>query len=243
MQELKKMVDEQLINKTNPNEQIRILQEINKMILTNFVIQVGDLTIEPLLVEAYYYCEKKFEDKSVHAVFSDSDAPTYKLARERQKNKFGELYIHYGCNDGIDIVLSNGDYYLSFLIKNALVNKKFKKQCAISKAICDKCDKCNECDKGFRCKYYDMEVLTNKIPDRNKDIVFLARKGVKGDFADKKLAALPINEIRKYTFTSGECATALISNYIKEQLKNGHADEAKLRELAKGIVAWKNFES
>lgn len=243
MDELKKLVVEQLEKATNLDEQIYILQEINKTILTKYVIQIGNFTIEPLLVEAYYNCEKKFADKSVHAAYSDSDAPTYTLARERQKDKFGELYVHYGCRDGIDVVLSNGDYYLSILIKNALVNQEYKKQCAISETICEKCDSCNECNKGFKCKYYGGKVLREKASNIDKDIVFLARKGIKGDFADKKLAALPINDIRKYSFTPGESATTLITNYIKEQLKSGSTDESKLKELAKGIVAWKQFEA
>ena len=242
MDKLKKLVVEQLEKETDPNEQIRILQEINKKLLTEYAIKVGDLTIEPLLVEAYYYCEKKFEDKSVHAAYSDSNAPTYRLARKRQKDNFGELYVHYGCKDGIDVVLSNGEYYLSILIKNALVNGEFKKQCAISEAICGNCDKCNECDKGLQCKYYGEKVLEEKNSNiEGKDIVFLARKGIKGDLADKKLAALPIGEIRKHPFTPGESATTLITNYINEQLKSGCAEEAKLKELAKGIVAWKHF--
>ncbi|MCH5170493.1 MAG: hypothetical protein J1F24_04315 [Oscillospiraceae bacterium] len=243
MEELKKLIVEQLEKATDQNEQIRILQEINKTLLMKYVIQIGDLTIEPLLVETYYYCKEKFEDKSVHAAYSESDAPTYKLARERQKNKFGELYVHYGCKDGIDIVLSNGDYYLSILIKNALVNQEFKKQCAISETICNKCDTCSECDKGLKCKYYGENVLKKKISNIDKDIVFFARKGIKGDFADKGLAALPLDEIRKYSFTPGESATTIITNYIKGQLKIGRADEEKLKELSKGIVAWKRFGS
>ncbi len=243
MNELKKLVVEQLEKATDPDEQIRILQEINKTILTKYVIQIGNFTIEPLLVETYYNCKEKFEDKSVHAAYSDSDALTYKLARERQKNNFGELYVHYGCKDGIDVVLSNGDYYLSILVKNALVNREFKKQWAVSETICSKCDKHNECNKGLKCNYYGEKVLKKKTPDTCSDVVFLARKGVKGDFANKKLAALPIDVIRKYSFTPGESTTALVTKYIKEQLKSGHADETKLKELAKGIVAWKHFES
>lgn len=246
MEELRKKVEELEIvanlEGDHKEEQIKILKEIGAKLINEYVIQVGNLRIEPMLVEAYYYHKEKFGDKSVHAAYSDSNASTYKLARERQMNKFGELYVHYGCKDGIDVVLSNGDYYLSILIKNALINGEFKKQCAISETICSTCDKCNECDKGFKCKYYGEKVLKKKDHYIDKNIVFLARKGIKGDFADKKLAALPIDEIRKYPFTPGECATTLIKNYIKEQLESGHTEKAKLKELSKGIVAWKHFE-
>lgn len=244
MDELRELVKE-LEDAREEKERIKKLQYIGEKLINCYTIQIGTDKIEPMLVEAYYHCAGKFEDKSVHAAYSDSDTPTYKLARERQKNKFGELYIHYGCKDGIDIVLSDGKYYLSYLIKNALVNGKFKKQCAISETICDKCGKYNECKKGLKCVYYgDTEnaVLQRALPVRDKEVVFLVRKGIKGDFADKKIAALPIDDIREYAFTPGECKTTLIKNYIKEQLKNGHADKTKLKELAKGMVAWEYFE-
>lgn len=242
MNELKNLV-QKLENTKEEKEQIRILQEIGEKLINCYTIQIGEYNIEPMLVEAYYYCDEKFKDKSVHAAYSDSDAPTYNLARARQKNNFGELYIHYGCKDGIDIVLSNGDYYLSFLIKNALVNKEFKTQSAISKTICEKCDKCNECEKGIKCKYYGNKTLLQRMLSGNeKNVVFLVRKGIKGDFADKKIAALPINDIKKYKFTAGESVTLIITKYIEEQLESGHAEEAKLKDLAKDYVSWKYFE-
>ena len=55
MDELKKLVVERLVKETDPNKQIQILQEINKTILTKYVIQIGNFTIEPLWVEADYY--------------------------------------------------------------------------------------------------------------------------------------------------------------------------------------------
>lgn len=50
MDELKKLVVERLVKETDPNKQIQILQEIDKTILTKYVIQIGNFTIEPLWV-------------------------------------------------------------------------------------------------------------------------------------------------------------------------------------------------
>lgn len=170
MEELRKKVEELEIvanlEGDHKEEQIKILKEIGAKLINEYVIQVGNLRIEPMLVEAYYYHKEKFGDKSVHAAYSDSNASTYKLARERQMNKFGELYVHYGCKDGIDVVLSNGDYYLSILIKNALINGEFKKQCAISETICSNCDKFNEeyckwCYTDGKFVYTSLEELTD----------------------------------------------------------------------------------
>lgn len=243
MDELKNTVVWQLVKKLedtdDPEARIRILQEINRTILTEYVVQIGDYIIEPLLVESYYYDKNTFQDTSVHAACT-SEAPTYSLARGRQTNHFGELYVHYGCKDGIDVVLSDGDYAFSILIKNAFVNGQFKKQCAISDAICSGCD--HACNKGQDCKYHGSPVL-KKEPEKTRDIVFLKRKNVKGEFAEKETAALPIDEIRNHPFTPGESATTLVTRYIEKQLQNGCADKAKLQELAKGLIAWSNFES
>ena len=54
MEKLEKLVEE-LEKESNEEKQIKTLQEIGKLLLTEYIIQVGDLTIKPLLVEAYYY--------------------------------------------------------------------------------------------------------------------------------------------------------------------------------------------
>lgn len=231
MEDLRELV-QKLEQAEGEKAQIEILQEIGKKLINCYTIQIGKHEIVPMLVEAYYHSAGKFEDKSIHAVQSDSEAPTYKLARERQKDHFGELYVHYGCKDGIDIVLSNGDYYLSFLIKNALVDGDFKTQIAISEYICSKCDKCDECDKGLECKYYGKKDLLQVESDNGKDVVFLVRKGVGGDFADKKLAMCPLQDVLEnddFTLEDG----------YKKQWKSSVralsevSDEEKAREKAK----------
>lgn len=64
MENIKKLV-EKLEEEFDEKKQIEILQDIGAMLINNYVIKVGDLTIEPMLVEAYYYHKGKFEDESV----------------------------------------------------------------------------------------------------------------------------------------------------------------------------------
>lgn len=223
-------------------KQIKILQEISAKLINEYIIQIGNLTIKPLLVEAYYYNKSNFKDNSVHAA-NESTANTYELARARQEDKFGKLYVHYGTKDGIDIVLSNGNYYLSFLIKNALINNEFATQCKVSQILCGNCDYIDKCDKGINCKYYDeTNILKHKDNIENTEIVFVKRKGLKNEYKNKLLAALPIYKIKNYAFTSGECKTNIVKNYIESQLKTESYDEEKLKELASGLIAWKKLK-
>jgi len=231
---------ENLEKENDEKKQEKILQNIGKLLLTEYIIQIGNLTIKPLLVEAYYY-NSNFKDNSVHAA-NESNANTYELARARQENNFGKLYVHYGTKDGIDVVLSNGKYYLSFLIKNALINNKFAAQCKVSQILCGNCDYNDKCNKGINCKYYKTNILKHKDNIENTEIVFVRRKGLKNEYKDKLLAALPIYKIKNYAFTSGESKTNIVKNYIESQLKTESYDEEKLKELASGLVAWKKLK-
>lgn len=245
MDELKKLV-KNLEKENDEEKQKKILQNIGKLLLTEYIIQIGNLTIKPLLVEAYYY-NSNFKDDSVHAA-NKSNANTYKLARARQENNFGELYVHYGTKGGIDVVLSNGKYYLSFLIKNALINNKFAAQCKVSQILCENCDYIDKCNKGINCKYYGTNILKHKDNIENTEIVFVRRKGLENEYKykykykDESLAALPIYKIKNYAFTAGECKTNIVKNYIESQLKTESYDEEKLKELASGLIAWKKLK-
>ena len=173
LKELKSKV-EKLDKAENKEERVKILQDIAKSIINEYVIEVGNFTIQPLLIEAYYFDEIKFHDISVHAA-NESDAKTYKLARERQKNHIGELYVHFSTKDGIDVVLSDGEYYLSFLIKNALIKGEFATQCKISEKLCENCENCDTCNKGYNCIFYNNKVLHKKATAESGKIVYLPR--------------------------------------------------------------------
>ena len=96
---------------------IELVQKAGEKILTHYEIRLGNLTIEPLRVEAYLYKAGCFEDKFVHK----GKGKEKEVYGPRQRNRFGELYIHndYG---GVDIVLSRSETYaFSFLLKDSRI--------------------------------------------------------------------------------------------------------------------------
>lgn len=116
----------QLTSTHDKDAQVKLLQEIGKKLLTEYVIKIGDITIKPLWVEAYYSdTNTGFVDEAVHG-------------NECQKNQYGALYFHHKTDDqrsGVDICLSCGNYYLSYLLKYTLVNGIFKSQAQLSSMI------------------------------------------------------------------------------------------------------------
>lgn len=116
----------QLTSTHDKDAQVNFLQEIGKKLLTEYVIKIGDITIKPLWVEAYYSdTNTGFVDEAVHG-------------NECQKNQYGALYFHHKTDDqrsGVDICLSCGNYYLSYLLKYTLVNGIFKSQAQLSSRI------------------------------------------------------------------------------------------------------------
>lgn len=129
MEDLENLV-KKLENECNEKRQVKILQEIGKSLLTEYIIQVGDVKVYPLWVEAYYFNNKNFADPFVHK------------AEEQKENDI--LYFHHKTDDqrnGVDICLSKGDYYLSFLLKYTLVDDKVKKQSELSPLIRDEYEK------------------------------------------------------------------------------------------------------
>lgn len=235
MDKLKAKVKE--LEKTNDKEkQIQILQEINALLINEYEISIGEHIIEPLLPEAYYYNEATgFDDDSVHAANKKNN---YEIAKIRQKNHFGELYIHECGRGGVDVVLSDGDYYLSVLIKNALIDKIFAQQCAVLETLCENCKNSDTCNNGKHCHYYGQTVLRPKDNKDDSEIVFVKRKNIKNDYKDLCLAALPINKIKDYDFTPGKSPSDIIEEYIRKQLKTETYDERRLKDLASGYVAW-----
>lgn len=116
----------QLTSTHDKDAQVNFLQEIGKKLLTEYAIKIGDITIKPLWVEAYYSdTNTGFVDEAVHG-------------NECQKNQYGALYFHHKTDDqrsGVDICLSCGNYYLSYLLKYTLVNGIFKSQAQLSSMI------------------------------------------------------------------------------------------------------------
>ena len=99
------------------------LQLLGKKLLTEYVIKIGNIEVEPLWVEAYYSnISKKFSDPFIHG--------------KEEQSKFCVLYFHHNTDDsrsGVDICLSLCDedknkskYYLSESDKSCILfNKTF----------------------------------------------------------------------------------------------------------------------
>ena len=91
MEKLEKLVDELVAPESNEEKQIKTLQDIGKLLLTEYIIQVGDLTIKPLLVEAYYYHQGKFNDSNSHGF---GDKKIDKKCRKQLSKNFNRFYFH-----------------------------------------------------------------------------------------------------------------------------------------------------
>lgn len=182
MEILEKLVD-QLEKEYDENQQIGILQNIGKILLTNYIICIDDVTINPLWVEAYYYHKNNFPDCNSH--LSDG-----------QKNRFGQLYFHKKGRGGIDICLSkNEQYYLSFLIKASFMKNKddkpvFKKQTEIYD-ILSLTEKTEKEIEGLK------DILKpNKTYKSNCKVGFTTRVNLtKPCFSDSKLAVFNLEQI------------------------------------------------
>lgn len=249
MDELKTLVVDQLVKETDPDKQIRILQEINKTILTKYVIQIGNYTIEPLWVEAYYYDSKTFQDCNTH--MSD------KQKSDENNSRFGKLYFHEKGRGGLDICLpmhvdDHEDYYLSVLLKATLIyetgkrcldEKAFKKQTEIYDILTEK----------------DIKEMKIVLVEKDKDDVVLNAVRVnlqKPYFKDALLASclldsLDLLENNNFDFPNGykkqwKCSVRALSEEPNDEVKarekaktyNGATIENKYWDLAKESLGY-----
>lgn len=92
-----------------------LLQEINALLLSQYMIRIENRCFYPIEVEAYFYDQEAFPDNYVHR-------------NKLQQGRFGKLYFHRksqsreGCflysHGGVDICLSdNKNIYYSILIR------------------------------------------------------------------------------------------------------------------------------
>lgn len=214
MEDLKNTAAE-LEKEYNREKQIKLLQKIEKLLITDYAVNVCGCLIEAMWVEAYYFHSGKFEDFNCHR-------------KEKQKDNFGRLYLHTEKKispsnrlGGVDIVLSSGDYYLSFLIKNSLCNKKFCKQVELNAIL-------SERDYSFE----NSNVLVKS--ERNHSVFFTKRIGLtKESFKEESLAALPIDALRSCPFKFKE---RIALEYLKEYRKT-HSESECVREC-KNILGY-----
>ena len=98
------------------------LQLLGEMLITDYIIKIGDLKIEPLWVEAYYSnVAKGFVDPFIYG--------------KEEQSEFGILYFHHKTDDarsGVDICLSLCN---ESKIEYTLVNGEFTTQSQLSAKI------------------------------------------------------------------------------------------------------------
>lgn len=219
-----------LEKETDREMQIKILQSVNKFLLTEYVVKVEDFIIEPLLVEAYYYCPGKFEDTNTHGFKSEK-------CRLAQSDRFGKLYVHKMGYGGIDICLSRKkDYCLSFLIKNSLVSKEgaegkkeFCTQVSLLRYLKE--------NSGGADVIEQRGVLCTKEKD-TAPVVNTVRKGVKGSFKNEELASLSLDSLKDYPITleKGHTKEKIVENYLKKEYAD--ASPHKWKEVSEEILGY-----
>lgn len=215
MEKLERLVEELEKESNKEKERVKILQDIGKLLLTEYIIQVGDLTIKPLLVEAYYYHQGKFNDSNSHGF---GDKKIDKECRKQLSNRFNfnRFYFHKKGRGGVDVCLSKGDYCLSFLIKVALINGKVYKQIDIYNKL-----KKESIDntKDVLTPTYDITTSFVCVPRKNTH---------KGDYALKPLAILSVE-----SFKNKEEADAILSS-----LETGYKKQWVLAKYAQEKVGF-----
>lgn len=199
MKNLEELVKE-LEKERNETKQIALLQQIESKLLNEYNIVIDDTVIEPLRLEAYYY---PFEDK---CKFDDPCA--HKCTKKI--NNFGKLYFieeRYGY-PGIDICLSLGNYYLSFLIKNSRIEDTYYKQMDLFDRFQDK-----------RNEIEIMDVL-EKVKNKEKIVFKTSRVGLKKSktkFAHELLASvIELKNYSGYDFERGYGKEWMVANYMFE---------------------------
>lgn len=217
MEELYKLKEKitALEEKYDEKEQIKILQEISKLLLTEYEIHISDEEIiEPLRVEAYYYpygTPGKFDDPCAHP-------------SSKKIGTFGKLYFiesKYGY-PGVDLCLSQGNYYLSFLIKNSHIGGEFFKQMDLFDRFQD------------RWQEIEQTVVLRKRSKSFKGIpVFnTSRVGLKEErtkFAHEKLASVIEIQHYKYNWEKNYGKLWTVANYLVEN--NLKADDDTIFKL------------
>lgn len=224
MEKLEKLVEE-LVEESNEEKQIKTLQDIGKVLITEYEIIVDGIKIEPLWVEAYYYNQNKFADCNTHL-------------DDKQKNRFGQLYFHNKGYGGFDICLSNSDeFYLSFLLKATLINGEFSTQTGIY-------DFLTANDKSESELENKKDILVKKNSPESYEIKYAERVGItKPCYKTKALAMFSFDALGndKYNFTF---AHKVLIPLVKEEMQNyknisaQNLTESDYKKECKTVFGW-----
>lgn len=199
MDELRKLV-KHLEEENNEEKQIALLQQIESKLLNEYNIVIKDTVIEPLRLEAYYY---PFKDK-----YKFNDPCAHKSTKKI--NNFGKLYFieeRYGY-PGIDLCLSLGNYYLSFLIKNSRIGDTYYKQMDLFDRFQDKRDEIET-----------MDVL-ERVKNKEQIVFKTSRVGLKKSrtkFAHALLASvIELENSSEYDLERGFGKERMVAKYMFE---------------------------
>lgn len=224
MDELKELV-KNLEKENDEKKQKKILQNIGKVLITEYEIIVDGIKIEPLWVEAYYYNQNKFADCNTHL-------------DDKQKNRFGQLYFHNKGYGGFDICLSNSDeFYLSFLLKATLINGEFSTQTGIY-------DFLTANDKSESELENKKDILVKKNSPESYEIKYAERVGItKPCYKTKALAMFSFDALGndKYNFTF---AHKVLIPLVKEEMQNykntstQNLTESDYKKRCKKVFGW-----
>ena len=222
MDKLKELVRE-LEGKTDKEEIVKVLQEIGEKLVTEYKIVVGDISIIPLWVEAYYYqgSNKRADEKNgYNGCFGFVDPFIHGSEEQKGEENFGKLYFHHKTDDqrsGVDICLPLSDqYYLSFLLKYTLVNGEFTTQSELSGKIREKYNP--QKSILFPVEHSDKTVVsyTSRIGISSKKEKNAAIKAAKEKYEKEDLAIVRDFHI-KYTGTvSLPHREEMTKKYVKE---------------------------
>jgi hypothetical protein len=80
MEDIKNLVGS-LLCSHEKGEKVRIMQEVNRLLVSEYMLRIKNVCIYPTEVESYY--------------FGDSFKDGYTHNAEDQRNRFGELYFHH----------------------------------------------------------------------------------------------------------------------------------------------------
>lgn len=222
MKNLEKLVEELEKESIKEKERVKILQDIGKLLLSEYIIQVGDIKVYPLWVEAYYFNNKNFADPFVHK------------AEEQKKNNI--LYFHHKTDDqrnGVDICLSKGNYYLSFLLKYTLVDDKVRKQSELSPLIRGK----YEDGKSVliqESRPTDTISFTTRIGLSESNETNAEKKALKEKFKKYKLSVVRDFDklfITDFKFPQKE---SLVKEYLSKQTEMSQSEKADFCKNALG---------
>lgn len=206
---------------------IEKLQSEEKAFLSSKCLVLNNVVIQPKEIEAYYYKEGEFEDKSVHR-------------NELQQNNKEHFYVHRnglkkessykgGNRSGVDFVVSDEDnVYYSYLIRCAVVNGELvvgphKVLEAIKK----------------HCHFNSYDEIENKqieVKDQQQScaVLFSERINLSTGFVDCELRAILCDEYYKESTYRGK--EAIIVDYLLKEVKKGLSAEQAREEVKKYLT-------